>query len=70
MRHAPQTIRIAPGMQRGSFQESVIAFSLDAVAKAADVSRLTVYNQLGSRRALVHRRGSHDEVGSIGSTTP
>jgi AcrR family transcriptional regulator len=29
------------------------AFSLDAVAKAAGVTRLTVYNQFGSRRALM-----------------
>jgi AcrR family transcriptional regulator len=29
------------------------AFSLDAIAKAADVTRLTVYNQFGSRRGLL-----------------
>jgi AcrR family transcriptional regulator len=29
------------------------AFSLEAVAKAAGVTRLTVYNQFGSRRALL-----------------
>jgi AcrR family transcriptional regulator len=33
--------------------ESITAFSLDAVAKAADVTRLTVYNQFGSRRGLL-----------------
>jgi AcrR family transcriptional regulator len=33
--------------------ESVAAFSLDAVAKAAGVTRLTVYNQFGSRRGLL-----------------
>ncbi|HEV2678337.1 MAG TPA: TetR/AcrR family transcriptional regulator [Aliidongia sp.] len=31
----------------------VTAFSLDAVAKAAGVTRLTVYNQFGSRRGLL-----------------
>ena len=31
----------------------VVAFSLDAVAKAAGVTRLTVYNQFGSRRGLL-----------------
>jgi AcrR family transcriptional regulator len=34
-------------------EESIAAFSLDAVAKAADVTRLTVYNQFGSRRGLL-----------------
>lgn len=33
--------------------ESISAFSLDAVAKAAGVTRLTVYNQFGSRRGLL-----------------
>src|SRR6266404_5774524 len=33
--------------------ESITAFSLHAVAKAADVTRLTVYNQFGSRRGLL-----------------
>lgn len=32
---------------------SVSAFSLDAVAKAAGVTRLTVYNKFGSRRGLL-----------------
>jgi AcrR family transcriptional regulator len=32
---------------------SIAAFSLDAVAKAAGVTRLTVYNQFGSRRGLL-----------------
>jgi AcrR family transcriptional regulator len=32
---------------------SVASFSLDAVAKVAGVTRLTVYNQFGSRRALL-----------------
>jgi AcrR family transcriptional regulator len=34
-------------------EESIGTFSLDAVAKAADVTRLTVYNQFGSRRRLL-----------------
>ena len=32
---------------------NIAAFSLDAVAKAAGVARLTVYNQFGSRRGLL-----------------
>jgi AcrR family transcriptional regulator len=32
---------------------SIASFSLDTVAKAAGVTRLTVYNQFGSRRALL-----------------
>jgi AcrR family transcriptional regulator len=32
---------------------SIASFSLDNVAKAAGVTRLTVYNQFGSRRALL-----------------
>ncbi|PSH62920.1 TetR/AcrR family transcriptional regulator [Phyllobacterium brassicacearum] len=34
-------------------EESIAAFSLDTVAKAAGVTRLTVYNQFGSRRGLL-----------------
>jgi AcrR family transcriptional regulator len=34
-------------------RSSTISFSLDAVAKAAGVTRLTVYNQFGSRRGLL-----------------
>lgn len=33
--------------------ESMARFSLDTVAKAAGVTRLTVYNQFGSRRGLL-----------------
>jgi len=33
-------------------EEAIAAFSLDAVAKEAGVTRLTVYNQFGSRRGL------------------
>src|SRR5712664_4044385 len=32
---------------------SIASFSLDTVAKAAGVTRLTVYNQFGSRRGLL-----------------
>src|SRR5258708_23148873 len=32
---------------------SISSFSLDGVAKAAGVTRLTVYNQFGSRRGLL-----------------
>ena len=34
-------------------QASIAGFSLESVAKAAGVTRLTVYNQFGSRRALL-----------------
>jgi AcrR family transcriptional regulator len=34
-------------------EHSITAFSLEAVAKAAGVTRLTVYNQFGSRRGLL-----------------
>ncbi|MBW7961584.1 TetR/AcrR family transcriptional regulator [Bradyrhizobium sp. BR 10261] len=34
-------------------EDSITTFSLDAVAKAAKVTRLTVYNQFGSRRGLL-----------------
>ena len=34
-------------------EEGISAFSLDAVAKAAGVTRLTVYNQFGSRPGLL-----------------
>jgi AcrR family transcriptional regulator len=34
-------------------EAGITAFSLEAVAKAANVTRLTVYNQFGSRRGLL-----------------
>lgn len=34
-------------------EASITGFSVEAVAKAADVTRLTVYNQFGSRRGLL-----------------
>src|SRR4030088_352911 len=33
--------------------EPISAFSIESVAKQADVTRLTVYNQFGSRRGLL-----------------
>ncbi len=36
-----------------SLHAGIASFSLDMVAKAAGVTRLTVYNQFGSRRALL-----------------
>ena len=48
---------------------SIAGFSLDAVAKAAGVTRLTVYHQFGSRRGLLEavfddiaRRGGLNEI--------
>jgi AcrR family transcriptional regulator len=34
-------------------QESIATFSLEVVARAANVTRLTLYNQFGSRRGLL-----------------
>ena len=34
-------------------EANIAAFSLDAVAKAAGITRLTVYHQFGSRRGLL-----------------
>jgi AcrR family transcriptional regulator len=34
-------------------EESISTFSLEAIARAAGVTRLTVYNQFGSRRGLL-----------------
>ena len=44
--------RVIQAAARFLREESIAAFSLDAVAKAAGVTRLTVYNQFGSRRGL------------------
>src|SRR5689334_16849877 len=43
---------------------SIANFSLDAVAKVAGVTRLTVYNQFGSRRALLE--AVFDDIASRG----
>lgn len=45
-------------------QAGVARFSLESVAKAAGVTRLTVYNQFGSRRALLE--AVFDELASRG----
>jgi AcrR family transcriptional regulator len=57
---------------------SIVSFSLDTVAKAAGVTRLTVYNQFGSRRALLEavfddiaRQGGLAEIaGAMAITDP
>jgi AcrR family transcriptional regulator len=45
-------------------EPSIATFSLEAVAKAAGVTRLTVYNQFGSRRGLLE--AVFDEIGRAG----
>ena len=44
--------------------EAVSAFTLDAVARAAGVTRLTVYNQFGSRPALIE--AVFDRIAGLG----
>src|ERR1700719_1770297 len=44
---------IAAGARLLRKDASISSFSLDNVAKAAGVTRLTVYNQFGSRRGLL-----------------
>jgi len=48
-------------------EDGITAFSLDAVAKAADVTRLTVYNQFGSRRGLLE--AVFDDIAQQGGLT-
>jgi AcrR family transcriptional regulator len=58
--------------------EGIGAFSLEAVAKKAGVTRLTVYNQFGSRRALLEavfdqraaRGGLHRIAGAMARSDP
>jgi AcrR family transcriptional regulator len=45
-----QVLEAAAGLLRS---DPLSAFSLDAVAKAAGVTRLTIYHQFGSRRGLL-----------------
>lgn len=45
-------------------EAGVTGFSLESVARAAGVARLTVYNQLGSRRALLE--AVFDEIATRG----
>src|ERR1700754_2174530 len=56
---------------------SIANFSLDAVAKAAGVTRLTVYNQFGSRRgvleavfASISEKGGISRLGTIAAIEP
>src|SRR5260370_22285039 len=53
----------------GSLREdaSIASFSLEAVAKAAGVTRLTVYHQFGSRRGLLE--AVFDEIARQGGLT-
>jgi AcrR family transcriptional regulator len=46
---------------------SIASFSLDGVAKAAGVTRLTVYNQFGSRRGLLE--AVFDDIAQRGGLT-
>jgi AcrR family transcriptional regulator len=50
-------------------EANIAAFSLDAVAKAAGITRLTVYNQFGSRRGLLEavfdKRAREGGLGAI-----
>src|ERR1700716_1290807 len=58
--------------------EGIAGFSLEAVGKAANVTRLTVYNQFGSRRALLEavfddraeRGGLHRVAEAVAATDP
>lgn len=47
--------------------DGITGFSLDAVARAADVTRLTVYNQFGSRRGLLE--AVFDDIARRGQLT-
>src|SRR6185295_19633386 len=57
---------------------SIARFSLDTVAKAAGVTRLTVYNQFGSRRGLLEavfdniarQGGLHEIADAMGMPDP
>jgi AcrR family transcriptional regulator len=60
--------RIIEAAARSLREDASIAnFSLDAVAKAAGVTRLTVYNQFGSRRGLLE--AVFDEIARQGGLT-
>ncbi|WP_034161698.1 TetR/AcrR family transcriptional regulator [Sphingomonas sp. ERG5] len=48
-------------------EEGIVTFSLDAVAKAAGVTRLTVYHQFGSRRGLLE--AVFDDIAKRGRLT-
>src|SRR3954453_14414213 len=55
---------IAGGARLLRKDASIANFSLDVVAKAAGVTRLTVYNQFGSRRGLLE--GVFDDIARQG----
>jgi len=66
-RKRSEVIRAAIGFLRE--EHGVASFSLDAIARSAGVTRLTVYNQFGSRRGLLEavfddiaRRGRLDRL--------
>ena len=56
--------RVIEAASRTLREESIARFSLDTVAKAAGVTRLTVYNQFGSRRGLLE--AVFDEIAQAG----
>ncbi|WGR95288.1 TetR/AcrR family transcriptional regulator [Bradyrhizobium sp. ISRA443] len=56
--------RVVEAAARTLREESIARFSLDTVAKAAGVTRLTVYNQFGSRRGLLE--AVFDEIAQAG----
>jgi AcrR family transcriptional regulator len=60
-----RVIEAAAGLLRTD--ASIASFSLDAVAKAAGVTRLTVYNQFGSRRGLLE--AVFDDIARQGGLT-
>lgn len=59
--------RVIDAAQRLLREESIAGFSLDSVAKAAGITRLTVYNQFGSRRGLLE--AVFDEIAHRGGLT-
>ncbi|SHL25275.1 transcriptional regulator, TetR family [Bradyrhizobium lablabi] len=60
-----RVIEAAAGLLRGN--ASIASFSLDAVAKAAGVTRLTVYHQFGSRQGLLE--AVFDDIARQGGLT-
>jgi len=45
--------RIIESARASLSRQGVVTFTIDAIAEAANVSRMTVYNQFGSKRGLV-----------------
>jgi AcrR family transcriptional regulator len=65
---AEKRARVVEAAARSLRQDASIAtFSLDAVAKAAGVTRLTVYHQFGSRRGLLE--AVFDDIAQRGGLT-